>query len=59
MELAKKEYLRQALEELKERTGLDDNGVKRLFIQEYLLGEEKKSVDEMFSELLHGKKEEE
>ena len=58
MELAKKEYLRQALEELKERTGLDDNGVKKLFIKEILLEGEEKSVDESFSEMLHGKKEE-
>lgn len=58
MEISKGEVLRQALEKVKERTGLSDDEVKNLFIRDYILDKEK-STDEMFGELLHGKKKEE
>lgn len=58
MEISKGEVLRQALEKVKERTGLDDTSIKQLFIKNYLLGEEEKDPDKLFGEMLHGKKEE-
>lgn len=50
MELAKSQILKNALEEVKQRTGLDDNGIKQLFIKEYMLENEGKSANELFSE---------
>lgn len=47
--------LEKKIEELKEETGLDEKGVKKLFIKKYILEDKDKSPDEMFGELLHGK----
>lgn len=52
MELAKSQILKNAIEEVKERTGLDDIEIKQLFIKEYLIENEGKSANEMFSEWL-------
>jgi len=52
MELAKKEILRQALEGVKERTGLDDKGIRQLFVKEYLLENEGKDSKVKFAEWL-------
>ena len=52
MDLSKGQKLRNKIEELKSETGLDDDSVKQIFVKEYLLGEEKKSSEEIFSEWL-------
>ena len=58
MELSKGQILRNAVDEVKERTGLDDKAIRQLFVKEYLLDEEEKDPDKLFGEMLHGKKEE-
>jgi len=57
MDFSKGQKLRNKIEELKSETGLDEESVKKLFIKEYLLEGEDKSADELFSEILRGKKE--
>ena len=58
MQLSKEQRLRDKIDTLKEEEGLTDSQVKQLFVKEYLL-EEEKSTDEMFGEMIRGKKEEE
>ena len=58
MDFSNEYKLEKKIEELKKEAGLDDKEVKKIFIKKYLLDDEGKSVDEMFGEMLHGKKEE-
>jgi len=52
MELSKAQILKNAIEEVRERTGLDDKAIRQLFVKEYLLEEERKSSNEIFSDWL-------
>jgi len=50
MDFSKDQKLKFKIEELQKETGLSEQEVKKLFIETYLLGEEKKSANELFSE---------
>jgi hypothetical protein len=52
MEISKGQELKNKIDELKSETGLSDAEIKKLFIKEYLLGEEEESADEKFSNWL-------
>jgi len=58
MQLSKGQRLRDKLDTLKKEEGLTDKQVKKLFIEEYLL-EDEKSPDELMRDFLHGEQEEE
>jgi len=58
MDLSSGQKLRNKIEELKAETGLTEKEIKQAFVKEYMLENEGKSVDEMFSEVITGKKEE-
>ena len=59
MRLSEGQRLRDKIDTLKKEEGLTDKQVKQLFIKEYLMDEEEKDPDEIFGELLHGKKDNE
>ena len=58
IKLSKKGELELKISQLRAETGLSDQEVKQLFIKTYLIEEEEKSTDEMMSDFLHDKQEE-
>jgi len=52
MELSKGQILRNAIDEVKKRTGLDDKAIRQLFVKEYLLEDEGKDSKVKFAEWL-------
>ena len=52
MELSKGQVLRNAIDEVKKRTGLDDKAIRQLVVKEYLLEDEGKDHNVKFAEWL-------
>lgn len=59
MDFSSEYKLKMKIDEFCKENNIDEGEAKKMFIKNYLLDDEGKSTDEMFGEMLHGKKEEE
>lgn len=58
MEISKSQVLKNAIDDVKKRTGLNDNEIKRIFINEYILedDEQKEAMQKLANFLKSHKK---